>query len=148
MAYVKQTWVDGQAGGTPVSAARLNHMEDGIEAASTGGGAGTVTSVNGVGPDGTGNVVITAGDVTPDADSATKGKIQLTKGLTGTADAPDVVGAPWDVVHDGTTDPPRPATNRPVHWYVPADNPPAGNGTVGGGSYAAVDGDKMWTWAP
>lgn len=30
MAYVKQTWVDGSTGGTPLSAARLNHMEDGI----------------------------------------------------------------------------------------------------------------------
>lgn len=33
MAYVKQTWVDGSAGGTPISAARLGHIEDGIEAA-------------------------------------------------------------------------------------------------------------------
>lgn len=29
--YVKQSWNDGVAGGTPISAARLNHMEDGIE---------------------------------------------------------------------------------------------------------------------
>jgi hypothetical protein len=30
MSYVKQTWADGEAGGTPLTAARLNHMEDGI----------------------------------------------------------------------------------------------------------------------
>lgn len=33
MAYSKQTWDDGAAGGTPLSAARLTAMEDGIEAA-------------------------------------------------------------------------------------------------------------------
>ena len=32
MAYQKQTWADGQAGGTPISADRLNHMETGIDA--------------------------------------------------------------------------------------------------------------------
>lgn len=30
MSYIKQTWSDGEAGGTPLTAARLNHMEDGI----------------------------------------------------------------------------------------------------------------------
>lgn len=39
MAYVKQTWVDGDPT-KPLSAARLNHIEDGIEAAGTGGGGG------------------------------------------------------------------------------------------------------------
>ena len=29
--YVKQTWVDGVAGGTPISAARLSYIEDGIQ---------------------------------------------------------------------------------------------------------------------
>jgi len=33
MAYEKQEWRDGDPS-TPLSAARLNHMEDGIEAAS------------------------------------------------------------------------------------------------------------------
>lgn len=32
MNYAKQTWANGVAGGTPINAARLNHMEDGIEA--------------------------------------------------------------------------------------------------------------------
>lgn len=31
MAYSKQTWNNGVTGGTPINAARLNHMEDGIE---------------------------------------------------------------------------------------------------------------------
>jgi hypothetical protein len=31
MAYVKQTWNNGAAGSTPITAARLSHMEDGIE---------------------------------------------------------------------------------------------------------------------
>lgn len=34
MAYSKQTWVNGAGGGTPRSAARLNHQEDGIKEAS------------------------------------------------------------------------------------------------------------------
>ena len=35
MAYVKQQWVDGYDGKTPVTAARLGHIEDGVEAAAT-----------------------------------------------------------------------------------------------------------------
>lgn len=34
MVYTKQSWTDGPGGGTPLSAARLNHIEAGIEAAS------------------------------------------------------------------------------------------------------------------
>lgn len=30
MAYEPQTWVDGGDGGTPITAERLNHIEDGI----------------------------------------------------------------------------------------------------------------------
>lgn len=37
MAYVKQTWADGAAGGTPINAAALNRMEDGIAAAVVAG---------------------------------------------------------------------------------------------------------------
>lgn len=33
MTYVKQTWVNGPAGATPLSAGRLDHIEDGVEAA-------------------------------------------------------------------------------------------------------------------
>lgn len=32
MAYTEQTWADGPGGGTPLSAARLNHLEDGLTA--------------------------------------------------------------------------------------------------------------------
>ena len=35
MTYTKQTWADGAGGGTPISAARLAHIEDGIASAST-----------------------------------------------------------------------------------------------------------------
>lgn len=35
MTYTKQTWVNGSAGATPISADRLNHLEDGIDAAET-----------------------------------------------------------------------------------------------------------------
>lgn len=35
MAYTPQTWTNGSAGGTPLSAARLTHMENGIEDADT-----------------------------------------------------------------------------------------------------------------
>lgn len=34
-AYTQQTWADGSAGGTPINAARLNHMEDGITNSAT-----------------------------------------------------------------------------------------------------------------
>lgn len=36
MPYTKQTWTDGEAGGTPLSASRLAHMEDGIYDAASG----------------------------------------------------------------------------------------------------------------
>lgn len=39
MPYVKQTWVNDPAGGTPLSAARLNYLEDGVAAAETPDGA-------------------------------------------------------------------------------------------------------------
>lgn len=32
MAYEKQTWADGEEGGTPITADRLNHIEDGVKA--------------------------------------------------------------------------------------------------------------------
>lgn len=31
MAYTKQVWRDSETGGTPITAERLNHIEDGIE---------------------------------------------------------------------------------------------------------------------
>lgn len=35
MAYERQTWADGEAGGTPITAARLNHIEEGIATVET-----------------------------------------------------------------------------------------------------------------
>jgi hypothetical protein len=57
MAYVLQTWRDYPSGGTPISAAALNHMERGIADAhdliSGGGGSGSGDG----GTDGDGGVV-------------------------------------------------------------------------------------------
>ena len=39
MAYETQTWADGEDGGTPITAEALNHMEDGIEQATTAAAA-------------------------------------------------------------------------------------------------------------
>ena len=49
MVYNKQTWADGAGGGTPISAARLNSMEDGIAAALPT----TVIAGSGIDPTGT-----------------------------------------------------------------------------------------------
>lgn len=43
MTYVKQNWLNGAAGSTPISASRLNHIEDGIEAAATSVGFSVTT---------------------------------------------------------------------------------------------------------
>jgi len=45
MPYVQQSWFDGSSGGTPVTAARLDHMEAGIAAAA--GSSSLATSVVG-----------------------------------------------------------------------------------------------------
>lgn len=45
MTYSKQTWVDGVEGNTPVTAARLNHMEDGIAGLGGLGGEGSPEGV-------------------------------------------------------------------------------------------------------
>lgn len=45
MAYSEQTWQDGSSGGTPVNAARLQHMEDGIAAAIDSSGGITAIKV-------------------------------------------------------------------------------------------------------
>jgi len=50
MTYSKQTWADGPSGGTPLSAARLNHIEDGIAAGPTSDPA-----ITGILYDGNGN---------------------------------------------------------------------------------------------
>lgn len=56
MTYSKQTWADGSQGNTPLSGNRLNHMEDGIEAAhnivATPGPQGPAGPAGDVGPQG------------------------------------------------------------------------------------------------
>ena len=42
MSYIKQTWVDGSAGGTPITAARLTYMEDGIASRAAASGTPTI----------------------------------------------------------------------------------------------------------
>jgi hypothetical protein len=53
MAYTKQIWQNGEAGGTPISADRLNHMEAGIEQAgeTASDALGTATSASAVAVD-------------------------------------------------------------------------------------------------
>lgn len=96
-----------------------------------GGGTGTVTSVNNVSPV-SGNVTLGASDV----------------GAATAADITSAVGGTLRVVrHTGGTDPVRPATANPVLWITPDANRPATNGTVSGGSYAAVNNlDLLWTY--
>lgn len=48
MAYIKQTWSDGSAGGTPINASRLNYMETGIAAAQAFSDTGWVDMTPGV----------------------------------------------------------------------------------------------------
>lgn len=63
-------------------------------------------------------------------------------------DISGVPNMPEVVRHDGTADPVRPATPRPVIWDVPDGNRPATNGTTAGGSYASVPNlDYLWTHA-
>ncbi|MCQ9367951.1 hypothetical protein NQ036_06795 [Brevibacterium sp. 91QC2O2] len=59
MAYTKKTWADGKDGGTPVSAAELNRMEDGIAA---GQNAAAPTADNLSGVTDTGKKVMKAAD--------------------------------------------------------------------------------------
>lgn len=46
MAYTKQSWSDSSSGGTPISAVRLNHMEDGIFATDAAAAAAQATANN------------------------------------------------------------------------------------------------------
>ncbi len=80
MPYAKQNWQNGQVGSTPVSAARLNHIEDGLEAATAAAEAGASpeqieTAVNSeieaqaAAPESALNVAIEAG-IEPKADKS------------------------------------------------------------------------------
>ena len=85
MAYVKNTWATGDK----ITAAKMNHLEDGVA-----GAEGAVVSVNGQ----TGAVVLDANDVSAASVSA----------LAHTNDALDALfkltrGQAWDIVQDNTT---------------------------------------------
>lgn len=65
MAYEKQTWADGEEGNTPITAARLNHIEDGVADATDGVAAAGLTASGTYTGDGTDNRTISVG-FTPD----------------------------------------------------------------------------------
>lgn len=46
MAYEKQTWKNGEEGGTPITAERLNHIEEGIAEKSEKGDAGKAATIS------------------------------------------------------------------------------------------------------
>lgn len=74
MAYTKQTWANGKAGGTPLSATRLNHIEDGIFAKAEQGPKGDT------------------GDTGPQGEQGPKG----TKGDTGAPGSDGADGFPTE----------------------------------------------------
>ena len=81
--YVKQTWIDGVAGATPISAARLTYIEDGIENATVEDGTyapGAGVSVAAKGADMTGVSGGRAAFLLALADVATGGEIFVPEG--------------------------------------------------------------------
>jgi hypothetical protein len=99
-----------------------------------GGGAGTVTSVGGVDPDGSGDVPLTLDDVDDGATYVRLTAAQLEQLLLVLEHGVVMLR------HTGGADPERYATNMHVFWDVPDGNRPATDGTTAGGDYAAVDG--------
>lgn len=84
MSYTKQTWADAPTGGTPITAARLNYMENGIADAATGtGGGGTdafdVTTYGATG-DGTTNDTAAVQTALDAADTAGGGVVHFPRG--------------------------------------------------------------------
>ena len=118
--YIPQTWVDDSVGGTPVSAARLNYMEAGIDTANdtaddaasdvaaaaaavitaqstadsaTAAAGAAQTTANGAVPKST---VTTKGDLIVASASATVGRLQVgTDGRLLTADSSQTLGMKW-----------------------------------------------------
>ena len=92
MAYTPQTWTDGSAGNTPISAARLTVMENGIAAASTPNAAAITDSTS------VGRSVLTATDAGAARSAIAAGTSSLVLGTaSGTAAAGDdsrITGAP------------------------------------------------------
>lgn len=97
MAYEKQSWKDGKDGGTPISAARLNHIEDGILSVPAGpkGEAGPKGDAGPAGPKGD------TGPAGPKGDAGATGPAGP-KGDAGAAGAKGADGFPtkeqWDAL--------------------------------------------------
>jgi len=76
MAYVKQTWTDGSGGGTPVSAARLAVIEDGIEATAIVADAGAADATTALA-----NAATAQGDATTALADAATAQVTADAGL-------------------------------------------------------------------
>lgn len=79
MAYTKQTWNDGSGGGTPISGARLTHIEDGVDAAhdELAGHVADSTNVHGIAD--TAALVTTADSRLSDARTPTDNSVSTAK---------------------------------------------------------------------
>lgn len=130
--YTTKVWSDGTSGGTPLSAAALNDLESridtGFSSLAGGPGSGTVTAVNAVAPDGTGNVELVAGDVGARADDWAPTVADLPGGVT------------LSVYKTAGTWPARPTARADitVHWHG-ADPPPSIVSSGTGGMRDNVD---------
>lgn len=120
MTYTKQTWADGAIGGTPITAARLTHMEEGIYDASVNGGSG-VTGAGATGPTGprgqtgpqgtagtagaTGAASTVTGPTGPAGAQGTVGAASTVTGPTGPQGVPGTQGDPGTASATGATGP-------------------------------------------
>lgn len=91
MAYTKQTWNDTSAGGTPVSAARLNYIESGIESAASV--ADTANSLAGTADTKATNADTKATNAQTTADAAVPKSVAAAKGDLVVATGPSTVVA-------------------------------------------------------
>lgn len=90
MAYNPQAWNDGSGGGTPLSAARLDYMEEGIRAAAAAAdaaGGGSITAADITDSTTTGRNVLTAASQSAARSAIGAGTSSLTIGTTGTTAA-------------------------------------------------------------
>jgi hypothetical protein len=82
VAYSKQTWIDGEAGGTSIDADRLGHLEDGVAAAATTSDA-AATAIAGLGTASAANTGTASGNVPL---LGTGGRLALARIASGTPD--------------------------------------------------------------
>lgn len=88
MAYTKQIWQNGEAGGTPINADRLNHMEEGIEQAgeTASDALGTATSASAVAVDAA-DQADRAVDVAAEARNTAQSAVTTANGAVNTANS-------------------------------------------------------------